>query len=88
MANIQSAKKRARQTIKRQARNRIQMNRLRTFMRYCEQALASGDAAKAAEAFRVVTGELHKAAQKGLMHKATASRKISRLSKRVQALTA
>ncbi len=86
MANIQSAKKRARQTIKRQARNRIQMNRLRTFMRYCEQALASGDATKSAEAFRAVTSELHSAAQRGLMHKATASRKISRLSKRVKAL--
>lgn len=88
MANIQSAKKRARQTIKRQTRNRMQMNRLRTFLRYCEQALASGDAAKSAETLRAATSELHKAAQKGLMHKATASRKISRLSKRVKALAA
>ena len=55
-------------------------------MRYCEQALASGDATKSAEAFRAVTSELHSAAQRGLMHKATASRKISRLSKRVKAL--
>ncbi|NQY82165.1 MAG: 30S ribosomal protein S20 [Alphaproteobacteria bacterium] len=88
MANIQSAKKRARQTIKRQARNRAQMHRLRTFVHYCEQALQSGDATKAAETFRNATSELHSAAQKGLLHKTTASRKISRLSRRVKALSA
>lgn len=88
MANIHSAKKRARQALKRQASNRTQMNRLRTYLRYHDQAMEAGDATKAGESLRKATSELHKAVQKGLLHKATASRKISRLTKRVKALSA
>ena len=86
MANIQSAKKRAKQNARRNLRNRVQMNRLRTFLRYNAQAIASGDLVKAQETLRQATGELHRAAQKGLLHKSTASRKISRLTKQVSAL--
>ena len=86
MANIQSAKKRARQTLRRRLRNQQQVSRLRTYLRYCEQAIEAGEAGKAEATFREATRELHRAAQGNLIHKATASRKISRLSKRVKAL--
>lgn len=86
MANILSAKKRARQNLKRRARNQQRVSRLRTFVRHCEQAIDAKETDKAEASFREATRELHRAAQSGLIRKTTASRKVSRLSKRVKML--
>jgi small subunit ribosomal protein S20 len=61
---------------------------MRTFMRKVEEALASGDQAAADAALRVAAPLMMRAAQKGIVHKNTASRKVSRLSKRVKSLAA
>ena len=61
---------------------------MRTYLRKVEEALASGDKAAAQEAFRAAQPELMRAAGKGVFHKNTASRKVSRLAKRVKALDA
>lgn len=85
MANHQSALKRIRQTKKRTDRNISRRNRIRTFVRRVEEAVESGDAAAAQAAFDVAMPELHRGVSKGLFHKKTAARKISRLAKRVKA---
>lgn len=86
MANTQSAKKMVRKIERRTARNRSRISRVRTFLRRVEEALAGGDKSAATNALRDVQPELMRAAQKGAMHPKTASRKVSRLSKRVNAL--
>ncbi len=86
MANTKSAKKAARQAVRRTAVNKSRKTRMRTFVRKVEEALASGDAAAAKTAFAAVEPELMRAAQRGVIHRNTASRKVSRLAKRVQAL--
>ncbi len=86
MANRhQSAIKAARQTLKRQERNRSILRRVRTFMKRVHSALQekNGDVAKSS--LRDATSELHKAVTKGTLHKKTASRWISRLTLRVNA---
>jgi small subunit ribosomal protein S20 len=88
MANTTSAKKAARKTVRRTAINRIRVGRVRTFVRKVEEALASGDKGAAAAAFKAAEPELMRAAAKGVMHKNTASRKVSRLAARVKALSA
>lgn len=88
MANHQSALKRIRQTKKRTERNMSRRNRVRTYVRRVEEAIASGDQAAAQEALKVAMPELQRGASKGIMHKKTASRKISRLSQRVKAVGA
>lgn len=88
MANTPSAKKAARKIVRRTAINGARKSRMRTFLRKVEEALASGDRAKAAEALRTAQPEVMRAAQKGVLHKNTASRKVSRLAARVRALSA
>ena len=88
MANTASAKKAARRNERRTAVNRSRRSRMRTFVRKIEEALAAGDKSAATEAFKTAEPELMKAAQKGIIHKNTASRKVSRLAKAVKALGA
>ena len=87
MANTASARKRIRQTAKRTARNHARKSRMRTFVKKVEQACASGDKAVAAEALRAAQPEMHRAATKGVIHKNTVARKLSRLAARVKALS-
>ena len=86
MATHKSAEKRARQAIKRSARNGAAKNALKTFEKTLKKALSEKDAKKATEALRKLTSRFDKAAQKGVMHAKTASRKIGRLSRQVSAL--
>ena len=88
MANTSSAKKMTRKIAKRTAINRMRRSRMRTFVRKVEEALVTGDQATALAALRAAEPELMRAAQKGIVHKNLASRKVSRLSHRVQALGA
>lgn len=88
MANTSSAKKAVRKIERRTAVNRARRSRMRTFLRKVEEALAAGDAGLAANALRVAEPELMRAAQHGVVHKNTASRKVSRLTARVKALAA
>ena len=86
MANTPSAKKAARKIARRTAMNKIPRTRMRTFIRNVEEAITSGDKAAAREALRAAQPMIMKAATKGIVHKNTASRKVSRLSHRVEAL--
>ena len=86
MAHHRSAKKRIRQTAKRTAINRSRMSRIKTFVRKVEDALAKGDVETARTAFAAAEPELRCGVTKGVLHLNTASRKISRLSRRVKAL--
>jgi small subunit ribosomal protein S20 len=86
MANRKSAEKRIRQTEKRTAINRSRMSRVRTFVKKVETAIASGDKAAAQLALQLAQPELHRAITKGVMHRNTAARKLSRLAHRVNAL--
>jgi len=86
MANTKSAQKAARQTIRRTAVNKSRRSEMRTFVRKVEEAIASKDPKAAAVALSEAEPRLVRAAQKGIVHKNAASRKISRLAKRVKAL--
>lgn len=86
MANIPSARKRARQTIKRTERNKMRRSRYRTSVRRVEEAVAAGDADAAMSALRIAESELARAASRHVIHSRTASRKVSRLSAKIQAL--
>lgn len=86
MANHKSAEKRIRQTEKRTATNRSRMSRVRTFVKKVETAIASGDKEAAATALQVAQPELHRAVSKGVLHRNTAARKLSRLAHRVNIL--
>jgi small subunit ribosomal protein S20 len=86
MANTKSAKKAARQTERRTAVNKTRRSRMRTFVRKVEEAIASGDKNAANLALREAQPEIMRSASKGVLHKNTASRKISRLSARIKAL--
>jgi small subunit ribosomal protein S20 len=86
MANHKSAEKRIRQTEKRTAINRARKSRVRTFVKKVEVAIASGDKEAAQSAFRLAQPELHRAASKGVLHKNTVARKLSRLAARINAL--
>jgi len=88
MANSPASKKRARQAIRRTEINKSRRTRMRTFIRRVEEALAGGDQSKAAEALRAAQPEIMRSVTKGIVHKNTASRKISRLAARVKALGA
>ncbi len=88
MANTASARKRIRQTERRTERNQARKSRMRTFLKKVETAIAGGDKAVAAEAFRIMQPELQSAATKGVIHPNTVARKLSRLSARVKALAA
>ena len=86
MANTASARKRIRQTEKRTVRNRARRSRVRTFLRKVEQAISGGDKTQAQDAFRAAQPELHRAVTKGVFHRNTVARKLSRLSTRIKAL--
>jgi small subunit ribosomal protein S20 len=86
MANTTSAKKATRKIERRTAVNRARRSRMRTFVKKLEDALASGDKGAATAAFKDAQPEIMRAAQKGVMHKNTASRKVSRLAKAIAAL--
>ena len=88
MANSPQSEKRARQTERRTAVNKARRSRIRTFLRKVEEAIAGGDAAAAAEALRAAQPELMRGVTKGVVHKNTAARKVSRLAARVKALAA
>jgi small subunit ribosomal protein S20 len=88
MANTAQSKKRARQSEARYAVNKARRSRIRTFLRKVEEALASGDQAAAADALKAAQPELARGVTKGVLHKNTVARKMSRLSSRVKALTA
>ncbi|WP_294924103.1 30S ribosomal protein S20 [uncultured Paracoccus sp.] len=88
MANTPQSKKRARQIERRTAVNKARRSRIRTFLRKVEEAIASGNADSAKEALRAAQPELMRGVTKGVVHKNTASRKISRLAARVKALSA
>jgi small subunit ribosomal protein S20 len=88
MANTTSAKKATRKIARRTKVNQARRSRVRSFVRQAEEAIASGDQKKAADALKQAQPELMRAAQKGILHKNTASRKISRLSHQVAKLGA
>ncbi len=88
MANTTSAKKAARQAERRTLVNKARRSRLKTFMRKVEEAIATGDKDAANLALREAQPEIQRSAAKGIIHKNTASRKLSRLSARIKALGA
>ncbi len=88
MANSPSSKKRALQAERRADLNKARRSRMRTYIRKVEEAIATGDAAVASEALRAAQPEIMRGVSKGIVHKNTASRKVSRLAGRVNALGA
>jgi small subunit ribosomal protein S20 len=86
MANSPQAKKRARQNAARFAVNKMRRSRIRTYLRAVEEAIASGDQAAAVAALKAAQPEIMRGVTKGVMHKNTASRKVSRLASRVKAV--
>jgi small subunit ribosomal protein S20 len=88
MANTAQSKKRARQSEARYAVNKARRSRIRTFLRKVEEAIASGDADVAAAALKAAQPELARGVSKGVLHKNTVARKISRLSSRVKSVAA
>lgn len=86
MANHRSAKKRIRQTVRRTEVNRNRIGRIRTFVKKVEAAIETGDKQAAASAFQEAQPEIHRGVTKGVLHKNTAARRLSRLSRRIRAL--
>lgn len=86
MANTVQSAKRARQSETRFAINKARRSRIRTFIRKVEEAIASGNQEAALAALRAAQPELMRGVTKGVVHKNTASRKISRLAARVKSL--
>ena len=86
MANTPQAEKRIRRNDRRAAINKARVSRIRTFVKKVESTLAAGDAAAAAEALKAAQPEMMRGVSKGVLHKNTVSRKISRLAARVKSL--
>ncbi len=86
MANTKSAKKMVRKIARRTTTNKNRRSRMRTFIRKVEEAIAGGDALAAQAALRSAQPEIMRAARKGLLHRNTAARKISRLAIRINRL--
>lgn len=86
MANTPQSKKRARQNDARFQVNKMRRSRIRTFLRKVEEAIATGDQTIAIAALRAAQPELMRGVTKGVVHKNTAARKMSRLSARVKAI--
>ena len=86
MANTPQAKKRIRRNANRATINHARISRIRTFIKQVESALEAGKKKEAAEALKMAQPELARCVSRGVLHKNTASRKLSRLSKRVAAL--
>ena len=83
MANTKSAKKAARQTVRRTAVNKTRRSHMRREMRKVEEAIASGNKEAARAALKEAEPVIARSAQKGVVHRKTASRKVSRLAKRI-----
>lgn len=88
MANTTSAKKATRKMARRTEINKSRRTRVRGFIRKVEEAIASGDQKAAADALQLAQPEMMRAASKGVYHANTVSRKISRLAKRIKAVSA
>lgn len=88
MATHKSAEKRARQTKRRTVANDARRSRIRTVVKKVETAIAGGDAAAAREALRVAQPEMQRGIVKGVVHKNTVKRKLSRLSRRIKSMSA
>jgi small subunit ribosomal protein S20 len=88
MANTKSAKKAARQAIRRTEINKARRSAMRTSVRKVEEAIAAGDAKAAIAAMQAAEPELMRAAQKGVAHPNTAARKVSRLVRRIRSMGA
>jgi small subunit ribosomal protein S20 len=88
MANTKSAKKMVRKIAGRTEVNKSRKSRVRTFVRKVEEAVASGDKAAAIKALKAAEPEIMRGVTKGVLHKNTASRKVSRLAARVKAVGA
>ena len=86
MANTSSAKKAARQTLRRTAVNKARRSRMRGVVRQVEEAIAAGDKVAAQAAFKLAEPILVRTGQKGVIHSNTASRKVSRLAQRIKAM--
>lgn len=86
MANSPQSKKRARQLVRRTTVNKARRSRIRTYLRKVEEAIASGDKSAASAALQAAQPELMRGVTKGVLHKNTAARKMSRLSARVKAI--
>ena len=87
MANTPSAKKRIRNTLRKTDINKSRRSRIKTFVRKVEDALESKDAKAAVESLKAAQPEIMRGVTKGIFHKNTASRKISRLSSRIKAIS-
>ncbi len=83
MANTKSAKKATRKIARRTEVNQARRSRMRSYIRLVEDAIAGGDKAKAQSALQAAEPELMRAAQRGVIHKRTASRKVSRLTQQI-----
>ncbi|MBW4021944.1 MAG: 30S ribosomal protein S20 [Proteobacteria bacterium] len=88
MANTDSARKRIRQTEKRTARNVARRTRMRHVIKSVETAIAGGDKEAAQAAFRAAQPLLQRAANKGVVHRNTIARKLSRMSGRIKTISA
>lgn len=88
MANHKSSKKRIRRNARRAEVNGSRMSRIRTFIKKVELALQNGNAEEAEVALKDAQPEIHRGVSKGILHKNTASRKLSRLSSRIKAAKA
>ncbi|MGE3064217.1 MAG: 30S ribosomal protein S20 [Hyphomicrobiaceae bacterium] len=88
MANTKSAKKAARKMVRRTEINKARKTRLKGEVRKVEEAIAAGDQSAARNALKAAQPVLMRTAQKGVLHKRTASRKVSRLAARVKAMSA
>ncbi|MEM9938672.1 MAG: 30S ribosomal protein S20 [Pseudomonadota bacterium] len=86
MANTKSAKKMVRKIATRTEVNTARRSRMRTFVRKVEEAIAAGDKSAASEALKEAQPEIMRAAGKGVLHKNTSARKVSRLSARIKAM--
>lgn len=86
MANSKQAEKRIRQTNRQTAVNRMRVSRYRTYVKKVESALESGDKSSAQTALKEAQPIMHGAVTKGVMHRNTVNRKLSRLAKRVNAM--
>jgi small subunit ribosomal protein S20 len=87
MANTKSAKKMVRKIARRTEVNKSRRSRVRTFVRKVEEAVATGDKKAATTALKAAEPELMRSVQKGVLHKNTASRKVSRLAARVKGMS-
>lgn len=87
MANSPQARKRVRQIARRTEVNKARKSRVRTFIRKVEEAISSGDSDAAKAALKAAQPEIMRGANKGVMHKNAASRKVSRLAQRVKTMT-